>query len=93
MKDPERLAFTDECRPKENDVVMLCTKDGTIWCGVVTYPSKADCRMYGDEYMEQLFISMFVNDQETEGSVEMDNIRWWRLLPLTKKELYSGNAY
>ena len=65
---------------------MLCTKDGDIWCGVVSYPTKSD------EYMDQLSISMFVNDQETEGGVDYDNIRWWHELPLTKKELYSGNA-
>ena len=89
----KRLQFTSNCRPKNNDIIMLCTKQGEIWCGVVSYPSKIDYELYGEECMEQLSISMFVNDEETEGSVEFENIRWWHLLPLTKKELYSGNAF
>jgi hypothetical protein len=79
MNKPTRLSFTEQ-RPDTNDVIMLCTKDGKIWCGVV------DCAE------NQIVMSMFVNDRETEGCVDFDDIRWWQPLPLTKKELYSGNA-
>lgn len=87
----KRLSFTEQ-RPKTNDVIMLCTKTGKIWCGIVDYPSKIDGTLYGSDYMNQVVMSMFVNDQETEGCVDFDDIRWWQPLPLTKKELYSGDA-
>jgi len=88
-----RLKFTDDCRPKNNALVMLCTQTGKIWCGVVRYPHALDGEWYGEGYLNQIILSMFINDRETEGKIPFENIRWWHLLPLTKKELYSGNAH
>lgn len=87
----ERLKFTEDCRPRQDDCIILYTKDGCVWCGVVSYPDEFDSEMYGrhdKNYMNQIFVSMFVNDTETSGSIEFDNIEWWHLLPLIKKELF-----
>jgi len=76
----KRQLLTETNRPNKDDIVMLCTNEGKIFCGVVGYNK------------DTLYVSMFVNDRETEASVQLEEVRWWHLLPLTKQELYSGNA-
>lgn len=82
----KRLPFTQSSRPKENDVIILCTTDGKILCGVVNY--------YKDDYddIDKLSVSMFINDTETDASIALTDVRWWHLFPLTKEELYTGTA-
>ena len=82
----ERLKLTAECRPNEEEVVLCCTNKGNIYCGVVNYPHKLDIDQ------DCITISMFVNEKETEVMVEYNNIRWWQLFPITKKELWNGSA-
>jgi len=89
----KRLQFTNDCRPKEDDIIMCCTKDeGHIYCGVVGFPCKMDIDWSDnpDEAKRSMYLSIFINERETDVTVDTLNIKWWYLLPLTKKELYTG---
>lgn len=81
-----RQALTKENRPKKDDVVMLCTKTGRIMCGVVHY---GDPKWGQEGYIG---VAMFVNDRETDMTVLEEQIRWWDVLPLTKKELWGDGG-
>lgn len=91
----ERLKFTEDCRPKPDDIIMCCTNEGHIYCGVVTYPSYMDVKYARDIDKEtrSISISMFVNEMETNVKVDTLEIRWWHLLPLTRTELWTGKAF
>ena len=91
----ERLKFTEDCRPKEEDIIICCSEKGYIYCGVVTYPSNVyiDFAYDPDKERRSIYISMFVNEKETSVKIDTLEIRWWHLFPLTKRELWTGTAF